>query len=58
MGGVVAGSATRYVPKELPSQDRTVLRQTALERKIAGAQLTSGEGTYAEPRDGSYKAKY
>ena len=46
MAGVVAGSVAIYVPMELPLQDRKFLKQAALERKIAGVQLASGEGTY------------
>ena len=49
MAGVVAGSVAIYVPRELPLQDRKFLKQVALERKVAGAQLANGEGTYKTP---------
>jgi len=57
MGGVVAGGATLYVPKELPLQDRKFLEQAALERKVAGAQLVNGEGTY-KTHGTDYTKKY
>ena len=49
MAGVVAGSVAIYVPMELPLQDRKFLKQAALEREVAGAQLANGEGTYKTP---------
>ena len=49
MAGVIAGSVAIYVPKELSLQDRKFLKQVALERKVAGAQLANGEGTYKTP---------
>ena len=58
MAGVVAGSVAIYVPRELPLQDRKFLEQAALERKVAGAQLTSGEGTYKTPNDRVYADRY
>ena len=47
-----------YVPKELPLQDRKFLKQAALERKIAGVQLTGSEGTYQVLNDKGYGSNY
>ena len=58
MAGVVAGSVAIYVPRELPLQDRKFLKQVALERKVAGAQLTSGEETYKVQNDKGCGNKY
>ena len=57
MSGVIAGSATMYIPKELSKQDMKMIGKN-LERKVAGARTTNGEGTYKSPSDSSYRNKY
>ena len=54
MAGVIAGSMTRYIPKELPEHDRKML---GLEKKVAGVQPSGKDEIYGIPKE-NYPSKY